>query len=64
MAKQKNLDLVNDEGRTDLHVASAMNNIHSVYLLLESGANPDQADLYGDTPLHYACFNRNIDSQT
>jgi ankyrin repeat protein len=38
---------------TPLHIASAKGNVNATKLLLESGANPSEQDVTGNTPLHY-----------
>lgn len=49
-------------GRSDLHYAALENNIEKVHLLLESGADPNEADHEGFTPLHFAAQQHSVAS--
>jgi len=50
----RDLDTQNRAGQTALHIACSRGAESSVRSLLEHGARPDIADVYGDTPLHDA----------
>lgn len=45
--------------QTPLHLAAITNNIEVIRIMLESGANPNEADRNGQTTIHHACYNRN-----
>jgi ankyrin repeat protein len=47
-------DVCDDNGNTSLHLASRLNNIEAVKLLVEAGANIAAKGLYGMTPIHIA----------
>jgi ankyrin repeat protein len=47
--------------KTALHITSASYSSRVVKILLQHGANPNSIDLNGNTPLHEAVFNRDID---
>jgi ankyrin repeat protein len=42
---------------TPLHAAAASGSVNVVQILLESGAEVDAQNSYGNTPLHIACLN-------
>lgn len=39
---------------TPLHIAAMLSNVWMTLYLLHHGANPNKADIHGNTPLHYA----------
>ena len=45
-----------DRGRTALHKAASSTSAQVVRVLLERGANPNEDDNDGNTPLHLACL--------
>jgi ankyrin repeat protein/uncharacterized protein YegL len=47
-------------GATPLHIASYYNCIESAQKLLSLGADPNAIDIYGQTPMHHAVLQRNI----
>lgn len=47
---------ISDQGMTFLQHAVACGSAQFVNLLLEAGAEPDQADKHGNTPLHYCAY--------
>lgn len=49
------LNVVDEFGRTPLHIACAHSSKQLVPYLLENGASPDVKDLSGSAALHYAC---------
>ena len=51
------LDEVNDDGVTLLHILSELNETKNMKCLLEKMQNIDPYDSYGQTPLHRACAN-------
>ncbi|XP_071842194.1 uncharacterized protein [Apostichopus japonicus] len=55
----KSLDIFNYMQQTPLHLAAITNNIEVIRIMLESGANPNEADRNGQTTIHHACYNRN-----
>lgn len=48
------------KGSTPLVLATKLNKINCVKVLLRNGANPNKADSYGMNPLHYACIYNNV----
>lgn len=52
---------VDDDGRCALHLAATAGNMADIRLLLKSGANPDQPDKNGITPMMHAIAARNLD---
>lgn len=54
------IDIGDNLGRTPLHWAVAQVNYGLVDALLDAGANPTIPDVFGFTPLHYACGTRGI----
>jgi len=42
---------------TPLHAAAASGSVNVAQILLESGAEVDSRNSYGNTPLHIACLN-------
>jgi len=48
------LDTKDREKKTPLHFASILGKVKSVNVLLERGANPEIADIFGALPLHYS----------
>merc|ERR1712137_919654 len=42
------------QGNTPLHLAVTGEDIQTITFLLENGANPNNANAYGETPLHWA----------
>ena len=42
---------------TPLHAAAASGSVNVAQILLESGAEADSRNSYGNTPLHIACLN-------
>lgn len=58
--KKKELDTLNEEGISPLHIAIIKGNLEMVKVLLENGANPNlQSELSNQTPLHFAYLNQN-----
>lgn len=55
----KSLDIFNYMQQTPLHLAAITNNIEVIRIMLEAGANPNEADRNGLTTVHHACCNRN-----
>lgn len=53
--------VTNVHKETALMIASGRNNINSVKLLLENGAEPDKKDFLGTTALMYACKEGNME---
>ena len=51
------LDEVNDDGVTLLHILSELNETKNMKCLLDKMQNIDPYDSYGQTPLHRACAN-------
>ncbi len=51
-----NVDDVNENGQTALHVAAMISNVVAVQKLLEKGANPNILDKWGRSPLHVAAL--------
>ncbi|CAB0033429.1 unnamed protein product [Trichogramma brassicae] len=49
------VDAVDRQGNTPLHLAATFNNQHLIELLLMRGANPNSANAEGLTPLHFIC---------
>jgi hypothetical protein len=56
-----NAPLPDSSGATVLHEAAEAHALSAVRLLLEAGANVDARDAFGNTPLHYALFDRTDD---
>jgi ankyrin repeat protein len=54
-------NLINNEGRTALHLAAIYSTTNTVALLLDNGANPYASDRSHNTAYNYAIINRNID---
>ncbi|KAK5653624.1 hypothetical protein OQA88_8654 [Cercophora sp. LCS_1] len=54
-----NLEALNDDGRTPLHLAARLGN-GIAQLLIESGASPNVSDREGNTPLHLAVEGGNL----
>ena len=52
MKQKVDVNLVNDEGRSALHLASDAKKDYIVQLLLQNGANSSLADIHKITPLH------------
>jgi len=48
------INVKNNKGHTPLHVAALLSNVWMTLYLLRHGANPNETDMYGNTPLHYA----------
>lgn len=60
---QANLNVIDKDGQTPLHMAAKMkNNLNTIQLLLEYGANVNAIDFAGLTALHVACAWRRIDA--
>lgn len=60
--KGKNINILDLAGRTPLHYAVANDQLDSVKLLLELGADPDIADKeFGVIPLHWATGSGNLE---
>ncbi len=58
--KKKELDSLNEEGISSLHIAIIKGNFEMVKLLLENGANPNlKSEFSNQTPLHFAYLNQN-----
>ncbi len=53
-APQSNINLVNDQGETALHLAVKHSRDEYIHYLLLSKANPNVQDKWGKTPLHMA----------
>ncbi len=53
------VDVSDNEGRTPLHIACALGQAWIVEQLLNAGANINARDHAGNTPAHYAVFNKN-----
>lgn len=58
-----NLDLnaLDDRCRTPLHLACIHSHLQVAQLLTRSGALLNEADIYGNTPLHYVISSGDID---
>ena len=54
LAPGADLDELDDDHYTALHLAAGMGHTAVVKLLLERGAQPDSTDEHGETPLHLA----------
>lgn len=54
-ADPQQLEIVDKEGRTALHIAVQLGNVDAVEALLPAKANPNSISKTGLTPLHYAC---------
>ncbi len=52
------VDIPDNEGRTPLHIACALGQAWIVEQLLKAGANINARDHAGNTPAHYAVFNK------
>lgn len=57
IAKGSNLDAVDLNCRTALHVACSLGRLEIMQNLIEGGANVDASSVAGQTPLHEACIN-------
>ena len=57
ISKGCDLDGVDSNGRTALHMACSLGRLEIVKLLVKGGANVDAASTAGQTPLHEACVN-------
>ena len=58
--KKKELDSLNEEGISSLHIAIIKGNFDMVKILLENGANPNlKSEFSNQTPLHFAYLNQN-----
>ena len=57
-------DKPNEEGNTPLHMSVAYNKPEATNLLLKYGANTNIQDSKGQTPLHVACQQHNIQQAT
>ncbi|XP_071476528.1 uncharacterized protein [Diadema antillarum] len=53
----KSVDIFNYMQQTPLHLACIMQNSDIIRLLVEAGANPNEADRNGQTAAHHACKN-------
>ena len=51
-----------DDGETPLHKACSFNNVESIKLLLDQGADVNIQHNYGYTPLYTACSNNSVES--
>ncbi len=60
LERTQDLDARNDFGRTALFVATRSGNRGDVERLLDAGANPNVADLYGHTPAHVAAIKTGV----
>lgn len=61
ISSDKDIDAVNSEGLTPLHIALSERNLELSMTLIEKGADVNKKGLYGKTPLHYALtINRDI----
>ncbi|XP_046643175.1 serine/threonine-protein phosphatase 6 regulatory ankyrin repeat subunit B-like [Daphnia pulicaria] len=54
-----NVDDVNENGETALHLSAMNSNVNIFQKLLERGANPNIFDKWGQSPLHVALLERN-----
>ncbi len=52
------VDIPDNEGRTPLHIACALGQTWIVDQLLKAGANINARDHAGNTPVHFAAFNK------
>lgn len=57
LAEHSNLNHKSIYGYDALYLAVQAGNINVVYMLLNSGADPNTRDLHGDTPLHWQLKN-------
>jgi len=55
LAKSKDINVADKEGKTLMHHAVINNRVKVLYYLLSESAEIDIQDLKGNTPLHYAC---------
>jgi hypothetical protein len=59
--RRYNTDMLDDDGRTPLHLAAYHASDRNVKALLSIGANVNRIDRYQCTPLHLACFRKDPD---
>ena len=59
LAADRNLNHLDEFGKTSLHIAVADNSVDKVLNLLQKGVSASTADETGETPLHAATRNGN-----
>lgn len=54
-------DVINDDGKTPIHLATEKGHFDVVNLLIDAGASLDIQDNLGNTPLHIASAHGNVE---
>ena len=49
---KENVNMADKDGDTPLHEITFQDNVEGIKILLEEGANPNETNFYGQTPLH------------
>jgi len=59
--KENYTHLKNEENQTLLHIAIIYKSFYTIiHLLINNNINPDEQDIHGKTPMHYAVLDNNI----
>ncbi|KAL8562937.1 hypothetical protein ACOMHN_004629 [Nucella lapillus] len=53
--------VLDDEGHNPLHFCCKSGHLVVLHYLLDHGAQPHHTNIYGDTPLHLACYNGKVE---
>jgi ankyrin repeat protein len=61
LEKEKDIDIIDFDGRTALGHAAAEGQIDIVRFLIDHGANINSQDNFGYTPLHFTCQNQHVE---